>query len=112
MSDGGCCCCGGAVQDAVPVARELQRRFGLKFWQFALTATDANRFSIRLARSAGLLRAAMQCCNAPVPSRLRGATQAADTVSTCCRHITGRTKVLVFNYCYHGSVDESFLTLQ
>ena len=31
-------------------AEELQQRFGLPFWQFALTATDANRFAIRLAR--------------------------------------------------------------
>ena len=28
----------------------MQKRFGLAYWQFALTATDANRFSIRLAR--------------------------------------------------------------
>ena len=37
-------------EDAVFVAEELQRRFSLPYWQFALTATDANRFSIRLAR--------------------------------------------------------------
>jgi glutamate-1-semialdehyde 2,1-aminomutase len=64
-------------EDAVFVAEELQKRFGLAYWQFALTATDANRFSIRLARQ-----------------------------------ITGRPKILVFNWCYHGSVDESFITLQ
>ncbi len=63
-------------EDAVFVAEELQKRFGLSYWQFALTATDANRFSIRLARQ-----------------------------------ITGRSKILVFNWCYHGSVDESFITL-
>jgi len=63
-------------EDAVFVAEELQKRFGLTYWQFALTATDANRFSIRLARQ-----------------------------------ITGRPKILVFNWCYHGSVDESFITL-
>ena len=63
-------------EDAIWVAEELQRRFALPFWQFALTATDANRFSIRLAR-----------------------------------HITGRSKILVFNWCYHGTVDESFITL-
>jgi len=63
-------------EDAILVGEELQKRFGLPFWQFALTATDANRFSIRLAR-----------------------------------HITHRPKVLVFNWCYHGTVDESFLTL-
>ncbi len=63
-------------EDAVFVGEELQRRFGLKYWQFALTATDANRFSIRLARQ-----------------------------------ITGRPKILVFNWCYHGTVDETFITL-
>ncbi len=63
-------------EDAIFVAEELQKRFGLPYWQFALTATDANRFSIRLARQ-----------------------------------ITGRAKVLVFNWCYHGTVDETFITL-
>src|SRR6202011_1315551 len=63
-------------EDAVWVGEELQTRFGLPFWQFALTATDANRFSIRLAR-----------------------------------HLTGRPKILVFNWCYHGTVDETFITL-
>jgi len=58
------------------VSEELTRRFGVTRWQFALTATDANRFSIRLAR-----------------------------------HVTRRQKVLVFNWCYHGSVDEAFATL-
>ncbi|MEY2413867.1 MAG: glutamate-semialdehyde -aminomutase [Acidobacteriaceae bacterium] len=65
------------TEDAVVVAEELQKRFSLPYWQFALTATDANRFSIRLARQ-----------------------------------ITGRPKILVFNWCYHGSVDESFITLK
>jgi glutamate-1-semialdehyde 2,1-aminomutase len=64
-------------EEALWVGEELTRRFGLARWQFALTATDANRFAIRLAR-----------------------------------HITGRPKVLVFNWCYHGSVDESFATLR
>ena len=63
-------------EDAVFVGEELQKRFALPFWQFALTATDANRFSIRLARQ-----------------------------------ITGRQKILVYNWCYHGTVDESFITL-
>lgn len=63
-------------EDVIAVGEELQRRFGLPFWQFALTATDANRFVLRMARM-----------------------------------ITGRPKVLVFNYCYHGSVDETFIIL-
>src|SRR5712692_7166899 len=65
------------TEDAVWVGEELQKRFRLPYWQFALTATDANRFSIRLARQ-----------------------------------ITGRGKILVFNWCYHGSVDETFITLE
>ncbi|HEY4944941.1 MAG TPA: aspartate aminotransferase family protein [Candidatus Limnocylindrales bacterium] len=62
---------------AVEVGEELQRRFGLAFWQFTLSATDANRFALRL-----------------------------------CRQITGRPYVLVFDHCYHGSVDETFATLR
>ena len=38
------------TEDALAVSEELTRRFGATRWQFALTATDANRFSIRLAR--------------------------------------------------------------
>lgn len=64
-------------EDAVPLGREMTRRFGLRHWQFTLSASDANRFSIRL-----------------------------------CREVTGRPKVLVFNHCYHGSVDETVATLR
>ena len=38
------------TEDSVWVGEELSRRFGLPYWQVAMTATDANRFSIRLAR--------------------------------------------------------------
>ena len=64
------------TEDALVVSEELTRRFGATRWQFALTATDANRFAIRLARE-----------------------------------LTGRPKILVFNWCYHGSVDETFASL-
>lgn len=36
--------------DAAWVATELTRRFGVTRWSFALTATDANRWALRLAR--------------------------------------------------------------
>ena len=39
------------TEDAAWVGEELGRRFGLPSWQFTLTATDANRFSLRLARA-------------------------------------------------------------
>lgn len=62
--------------DATWVGDELTRRFGVPYWQFALTATDANRFVIRWARE-----------------------------------ITGRPRIVVHNWCYHGSVDETFATI-
>ncbi len=61
------------TEDAAWVGAELDRRFGLPQWSFTLTATDANRWAIRLARL-----------------------------------VTGRPKILVNAWCYHGSVDESF----
>lgn len=39
------------TEDAAWVGREMMRRFGVPYWQFTLTATDANRFVIRWARS-------------------------------------------------------------
>jgi glutamate-1-semialdehyde 2,1-aminomutase len=38
------------TEDAAWVGEELARRFGLPRWSFTLTATDANRWAIRLAR--------------------------------------------------------------
>lgn len=40
------------TEDAEWVAAELTRRFGLPLWSFSLTATDANRWALRLARLA------------------------------------------------------------
>jgi glutamate-1-semialdehyde 2,1-aminomutase len=60
--------------DADWVAAELTRRFGATHWSFTLSATDANRWALRIARQ-----------------------------------LTGRPKVAVYSYCYHGSVDESFI---
>jgi glutamate-1-semialdehyde 2,1-aminomutase len=37
-------------EDAVAVAELMRERFGLAHWQFTLSATDANRFVIRLMR--------------------------------------------------------------
>ncbi len=40
------------TEDGEWVGAELTRRFGLPLWSFTLTATDANRWAIRLARLA------------------------------------------------------------
>lgn len=39
------------TEDAEWVARNLTERFGMAKWSFALTATDANRWAIRLVRA-------------------------------------------------------------
>ena len=39
------------TEDAEWVAAELARRFGLERWSFSLSATDANRWAIRLVRA-------------------------------------------------------------
>jgi len=62
------------TEDAAWVAQELARRFGLPKWQFALSATDANRFLLRFARA-----------------------------------LTGKPKILVHDWCYHGTVDEALV---
>ena len=63
-------------EDTLVLGRLLSERFGLAEWQIATTATDANRFALRVARA-----------------------------------VTGRPKILVFNGCYHGSVDETMVRL-
>jgi glutamate-1-semialdehyde 2,1-aminomutase len=63
-------------KDVAEVGKLLQAHFKLPFWQVTLSASDANRFALRVARA-----------------------------------ITGRTKVLVFDGCYHGAVDEAGVSL-
>ncbi len=65
------------TETALKAGRLLTDRFGAFQWQIATTATDANRFALRVARA-----------------------------------ITGRPKVLVFNGCYHGTVDDTFVSLE
>src|SRR5574337_849944 len=64
------------TDDAAWVGAELARRFGLPYWGFTTSASDANRAAIRIARM-----------------------------------VTGRERVLVFNGCYHGSVEEAHVAL-
>jgi glutamate-1-semialdehyde 2,1-aminomutase len=40
------------------------------------------------------------------------ASDANRSVLRWCRAITGRKKILVFNGCYHGAVDETFVSLE
>lgn len=65
------------TEAALEAGRLLTDRFGPFRWQIATTATDANRFALRVARA-----------------------------------ITGKPRVLVFNGCYHGTVDDTFVSLE
>jgi glutamate-1-semialdehyde 2,1-aminomutase len=38
------------------------------------------------------------------------ASDANRAVLRWCRAVTGRTKILIFNHCYHGCVDDTFVT--
>jgi glutamate-1-semialdehyde 2,1-aminomutase len=38
------------TEDAIAVGEQLAKRFGVPAWQFALSATDANRFALRMCR--------------------------------------------------------------
>lgn len=67
--------------DAAPVAAELTRRFGRG-------PAPVTQWQFTLS-----------------------ATDANRHLIRYARHVTGRPKVLVFDYCYHGSVDETFATL-
>ena len=57
------------------IGKLLEERFHLPYWQLCISATDANRFALRIARG-----------------------------------ITKRKYVVVMNYCYHGTVDETLAT--
>ena len=39
------------TEDALGIGEELGRRFGLPLWQVAMTATEANRYVIRICRT-------------------------------------------------------------
>jgi glutamate-1-semialdehyde 2,1-aminomutase len=58
------------------VANHLAERFRMSKWQFCLSATDANRFSLRIARA-----------------------------------LSGKPKIVVNDWCYHGTVDETLVIL-
>jgi glutamate-1-semialdehyde 2,1-aminomutase len=63
------------TEDAAEVGEELSRRFGLPFWQFTLSATQANTEAIRVARATPACvasprtRARCSCWTRRTPSR-------------------------------------------
>ncbi len=62
---------------ALRVGKLIRRHFGEMQWQLTLSASDANRNALRVARA-----------------------------------VTGKRKVLVFNGCYHGTLEDTMVELQ
>lgn len=62
------------TETAFEASRLLSATFGAMRWQIAMTATDANRCALRVARA-----------------------------------VTGRRRVLVFDGCYHGTVEDTMV---
>jgi len=65
------------TEAALRVGPLLSQVFGPMRWQVTLSATDANRMALRIARA-----------------------------------VTGRQKVLVFNGCYHGTLEDTMVARQ
>ncbi|HKF61650.1 MAG TPA: aspartate aminotransferase family protein [Dongiaceae bacterium] len=84
-----------------PVARAVQQRLALGFAAM-LPSEDGVAAAENLAQRFGL----------PFWQMATTATDANRFVIRWARAITGRPYLLVFNGCYHGSVDDTFLRLK
>ena len=84
-----------------PVARAVQQRLALGF-AVMLPSEDGVAAAENLAQRFGL----------PFWQMATTATDANRFVIRWARAITGRPYLLVFNGCYHGSVDDTFLRLK
>jgi len=92
---------GAMTGHAPPVSVEAIRRQSARGNTFMLPTEDAIWVGRELARRFGL----------PFWQTAATATDANRFAIRWSRQITGRKKILVFNWCYHGSVDESLITL-
>lgn len=89
----------GHAPPAAVAAIKAQLDRGLTFM---LPTEDSLAVSAELARRFSL----------PLWQLATTATDANRAVIRIAREITGRPRVLVFNWCYHGTVDEAFATLR
>ncbi|MFT3988178.1 aspartate aminotransferase family protein [Aestuariivirga sp.] len=84
-----------------PVVETLQREAAHGFTAM-MPSTDAAAVGELLADRFGL----------PFWQVTATASDANRAVLRWCRAVTGRRKILVFNHCYHGAVDETYVTLE
>jgi len=90
---------GAMTGHALPAVAEALHRQALLGITTMLPSTDAAWVGEELARRFGL----------PVWQMAMTATDANRFVLRFARQVTGRPKVLVFDWCYHGSVDEALV---
>lgn len=83
-----------------PTVKAIREQVG-KGLTAMLPTQDAVAVSTELAKRFGL----------PLWQFTVSATDANRHVIRYSRHITGKTKIIVIDRCYHGSVDETFATL-
>lgn len=92
---------GGMAGHSPPAAVEVIARRAAEGITTMLPNDDAAAVGAELTRRFGL----------PQWQFTLSATDANRFVIRWARQITGRSKIVVHNWCYHGSVDESFATL-
>ena len=90
---------GAMTGHALPQVAEALHRQALRGITTMLPNADAAWVGGELARRFGL----------PVWQMAMTATDANRFVLRFARHLTGRPKVLVFDWCYHGTVDETLV---
>lgn len=90
---------GAMTGHALPQVADALHRQAMRGITTMLPSTDAAWVGAELARRFTL----------PVWQMAMTATDANRFVLRFARHITGRPKVLVFDWCYHGSVDETLV---
>jgi glutamate-1-semialdehyde 2,1-aminomutase len=83
-----------------PAIAETLAREGTRGLTTMLPSTDAVEVGALLEHRFGL----------PEWQITATASDANRAVLRWCRAITGRKKILVFNHCYHGCVDDTFIT--
>jgi glutamate-1-semialdehyde 2,1-aminomutase len=83
-----------------PVVEALQRE-GANGFTTMMPSTDAAAVGHLLQDRFGL----------PCWQVTATASDANRAVIKWCRAITGRKKILVFNHCYHGAVDDTYVTI-
>ncbi len=92
---------GAMTGHALPQVADALHRQAMRGITTMLPSTDSSWVAAELARRFRL----------PFWQMAMTATDANRFVLRYARHLTGRPKILVFDWCYHGTVDETLATI-